>query len=312
METTLISPVKKVRMKVTVNVMNAFSIGSTGGNPAGIVFNADDFPNDLKQLIAKRSGYPETAFISASKIAAYKLDFFTPVKQIAHCGHATIATFSFLKANGYIQSGQSSKETIDGIRTIVFQGNQAFMEQRAPVVTPVIGEEETILRSLHITKNDLAPGLAPLVVDTGNSFLIVPIKNASILAGIDYDRKLVHEVSERLGLIGFYLYATPEPGSTYDATARMFSPFYGIDEEAGTGMAAGPLAVYLYQFEKRIKSSYKIEQGRYMKPASRSLINVNLEIDNGEIIRLFAGGNAYVSGKKIIEIDEYQDCFSSS
>jgi PhzF family phenazine biosynthesis protein len=289
-------------MKVKVNIINAFSIGETGGNSAGVVFNADNFTKEIKQSIATKAGFPETAFVSSSKIADFKLDFFTPTKQIAHCGHATIATFSYLKKKGKITGDQSSKETIDGIRKIKFDHGLAFMEQNAPVMQVPVESMEEILSSLHIGEHDIKPGQSPTIVNTGNSFLMVPIKNEAILSGIDYDRKIVYRVSERYGLIGYYVYVSP--GNTgFDASARMFGPFYGIEEESGTGMAAGPLAAYLYEVEKINKEQFLIEQGRFMKTPSPSLIRVNLELRGGTISRLFAGGDAYISGEKIVEIN---------
>ena len=289
-------------MIVEVKIIHGFSIGETGGNPAGVVFNADDYSNEMKQAMARKAAFSETAFVSSSKIADYKLDFFTPTKQIAHCGHATIATFSYLKKNGKIASDVSSKETIDGIRKIIFRDGLAFMEQTAPVMNVPVESMQEIISSLRIGVNDLKQGMEPTIVNTGNSFLMVPIKNEAILGAIDYNRQIVHKVSEKYGLIGYYVYASTADGG-FDATTRMFGPFYGIDEESATGMAAGPLAAYLYEVEKTKKQQFLIEQGRFMKIPSPSLIRVNLETKSDKIIGLFAGGDSYVSGKKIIELD---------
>lgn len=288
-------------MKVTVNIINAFSINNTGGNPAGVVFDADKFSNETKQAIATAAAFPETAFVSSSVTADFKLDFFTPVKQIPHCGHATIATFTFLKSKGKIPGDHSSKETIDGTRHIEFRDGMAFMEQQSPRFHIPEDEIDAILTSLGISHDELKPGLLPTIVNTGNSFLMVPVKNAEVLAGINYDRDGVYRVSEKFNLIGFYPY-TDADDKSIDATSRMFGPFYGIEEEAGTGMAAGPLACYLHQYEKLNKSNFQIEQGRFMKPVSRSLIQVDLDVVDGEIKKLFAGGNAYVSGKRVVEL----------
>ena len=70
----------------------------------------------------------------------------------------------------------------------------------------------------------------------------------------------------------------------------MFGPRYGILEEAGTGMAAGPLGCYLFDTLKINKSSFHIQQGKYMKEPSPSLIIVNLRIEKGEIKDLMTGG----------------------
>ena len=46
--------------------------------------------------IAKELGYAETAFITASEIADYKLEYFTPKEEVDLCGHATIGSFTIL------------------------------------------------------------------------------------------------------------------------------------------------------------------------------------------------------------------------
>lgn len=287
-------------MNIELQVIHAFSMNSEGGNPAGVVFQADELSNQTKQAIATKAGFPETAFVSSSAVADYKLEFFTPTKQIPHCGHATIATFSFLKSKGLLPGDLSSKETIDGLRTIRFANGQAFMEQKAPVFDKVSIDLNSALQSLRITPDELLPGFDPMIVNTGNAFLVVPVRDENVLARIDYDRDAVSQISERNGLIGFYVYT--RSSADFDATTRMFAPYYGIDEEAGTGMAAGPLVCYLYEVEQMYKTSFKIEQGRFMKPASKSLILVDLELQGRSIHRLFAGGSAYLSKTVLLEI----------
>ncbi len=288
-------------MTVAVLVINAFSLDGKGGNPAGVVVDADQFSAAQKQQLASSAGFPETAFVSASEVADYKLEFFTPIKQIPHCGHATIATFFYLRQQGLIKDSRSSKETIDGCRTILFDGDDPFMEQGAPTFHTPEAEMAGILNSLGITEKDLIPGLSPTIVNTGNAFLIVPLRNQSILKSISYDRNGVKQISEKYGLIGYYLYAYPET-KAYDATTRMFAPAYGIDEEAATGMAAGPLAAFLHQIERKHKVTFDVQQGIYMSQPSPSKIRVRLEVEDLHIRRLYAGGSAYVSGEKTIEI----------
>ena len=111
---------------------SAFTTDPSGGNPAGVVLQADALSTAQKQAIAAQVGLSETAFVSRSESAAFKLEFFTPTRQIAHCGHATIATFSLLRQRGVLGEGRFSKETVDGPRDILLDGDMAFMEQTAP------------------------------------------------------------------------------------------------------------------------------------------------------------------------------------
>ncbi len=59
-------------MKVTVKIVNAFSIKNTGGNPAAVVLDAGKFTTPEKQLIAAKLGVSETAFVSPSAVAGFK------------------------------------------------------------------------------------------------------------------------------------------------------------------------------------------------------------------------------------------------
>lgn len=281
-------------MTIDAKIIHAFSVNQTGGNPAGVVLNADGLNREQKQSVAKELGFPETAFVSQSSVADFRLDFFTPVKQIPHCGHATIATFTYLKKNGLIKGDHSSKETIDGNREIFFRDGMAYMEQRKPIVRFVPDEIPAILQSLHLDYNDLLSGKSPAIVNTGNNFLLVPVKDEKILAAIQPDLDAISVISERYNLIGFYLFA-PTSDANLQATTRMFGPYYGIPEEAGTGMAAGPLACHLYSEFGILQEQIQIEQGRFMSSPSPSLLKVELVIEKGQIDKLYVGGDAYVS-----------------
>jgi PhzF family phenazine biosynthesis protein len=288
-------------MKVSVKIINAFSIKNTGGNPAAVVLDAGKFTTEEKQLIAAKLGISETAFVSPSAVASFKLEFFTPVKQIAHCGHATIATFSYLKQINKLQQHNASKETIDGTRNIYFEGDEAFMEQQAPsfkIPRERLGE---ILGAIKISKDDLMDNLMPTIVNTGNSFLLIAVKNERLLQKLQPDFDTIKMLSQQFNLIGFYVFTSNVQDTQFDVTTRMFAPYYGIEEESATGMAAGPLACYLY-YNGIVKNTIIIQQGKFMHHPSVSRIKVNLNIKEDRIINLFAGGGAYASNEMAVEI----------
>lgn len=285
---------------IKVQILNAFAENEKGGNPAGVVLNADELSNENKLEISKKVGLSETAFVSKSETEDFKLDFFTPNKQIAHCGHATVATFSYLKQIGALKNNSSSKETIDGKRKIEIIGDHAFMEQLAPKYTDVSDKEEMILKSLGLKKTDLISNAPIQLINTGNSFILVPVKNTEILENITPNFDLITQISDTLDLIGYYVFSTD---TTYDATSRMFGPRYGILEESGTGMAAGPLGCYLFDILNIKKREFHIQQGKYMKKPSPSLIMVNLQIEKGEIKNLMAGGIGILDKELNVEIN---------
>lgn len=288
-----------VQTKVTARIVNGFVKDGTGGNPAGVVFDADDLGDAEMLQIARKIGLSETAFVSSSDEAGFKFDFFTPNRRIAHCGHATIAAFAHMAETGRVSEGVTSKMTVDGPRKIIIRGEQAFMEQLAPTYrasdtwsTDGVTLED-VMNSLGLSEADMVSGVAPQLVNTGNSFIIVPVKNEDILATITPDQHAISEISEKLDLIGYYVFVLSPSSSASHATARMFGPRYAIPEESATGMAAGPLACFLYDVMGIKEAHMDIDQGYFMKPASPSAIAVDLDIDaSGIITGLTAGGSA--------------------
>ncbi|WP_263142710.1 PhzF family phenazine biosynthesis protein [Pseudomonas sp. RIT-PI-AD] len=291
-------------MQVKVQVVNAFVDGAQGGNPAGVVVDADLLSHALRQAIATRVGFSETAFVSRSEQAAFRLEFFTPNRQVAHCGHATVATFSLLRQLGRVSEGWTNKETIEGNRDILIAADQVFMEQRAPAYRDFpadSAEYAEVLAGLGIGAELLVEGMHPTRVDTGVAFMLVALRDEDAVRAIRPDLAAIERLSDSLDLVGFYVFSrqTQQPGRA--AGARMFAPRYGIPEEAATGMAAGPLACFLHDRFGIADAHLSIEQGWLMQPASPSLIRVELDLHEGRIQRLMAGGRAAIAETLVID-----------
>ncbi|MFZ6746464.1 PhzF family phenazine biosynthesis protein [Undibacterium sp. JH2W] len=294
---------------IEVHIVHAFTRQNEGGNPAGVVLNADIYTSKQKLQIARAVGLSETAFVSNSDCATYKLEFFTPNRQIAHCGHATVATFSLLRELGKVSEGLCSKQTIDGNRDILIKGELAFMQQSAPRYQDISADDTDnpnlytrILQSMGLSEHDLLRDRLPTIVNTGNAFLAIPIIGRECLANIQPDHEEIGNISEELDLIGFYPFTLDVQDSSHAASTRMFAPRYGIGEEAATGTAAGPLACLLYTQYNIPGPTLQIEQGVLMEPASPSLIKVELEIQQGQIPSLMVGGRARVEKTMAVRI----------
>lgn len=175
---------------ITVRIVNGFVKDGEGGNPAGVVLDADALSEDDMQAIAQKVGMSETAFMSFSDVAGFRLDFFTPNRRIAHCGHATIAAFSYLAQLGRVEEGETSKMTVDGPRKIVIQGTESFTEQLAPSYSGPSEWEASdvaladVLTSVGLSEADLIDGVLPQLVNRGNSFIVLPLRDAETLANV--------------------------------------------------------------------------------------------------------------------------------
>ncbi|NNF05977.1 MAG: PhzF family phenazine biosynthesis protein [Candidatus Eisenbacteria bacterium] len=281
---------------VQVYIVHGFTMDDEGGNPAGVVLNADALSRRERQAIAAEMALSETAFFSHSDRADFKVEFYTPNRQIPHCGHATIASFFLLQQQGHIKCPLSSKETIEDVRKITFAKDGVFMEQKKPSFNTFAedSEETAVIAEALGTKSD-AFANAPSVVSTGNPWLIVQLQSLEALKGLSPDFPKLETLSGQLGTIGFYPYVLMEDGSL---KSRMFAPLFGIEEESATGTAAGPCACYHQHFVDPQKHRYDIYQGELMTPPSPSHLIARLNVGAGEIQNLMVGGQAALKGTR--------------
>jgi PhzF family phenazine biosynthesis protein len=158
------------------------------------------------------------------------------------------------------------------------------------------------MKSLGLDPNDLYPGFIPVAVNTGNTFLMIPLVNLEVQRHIIPDFSAITKISGQLNMIGYYTFSleTIQPGR--DAAARMFAPLAGINEESATGTAAGPLAGYLYDVIGLKKTHFEIEQGRLIQPESPSRLMIDLNIGDGQIEDMMVGGKAIEFAIKTIHI----------
>lgn len=273
-------------MQITVHIVDAFVNGDQGGNAAGVVLDAVNLSLAQKLKIAQEVGLSETAFVCPSSIASLKVEFFTPTRQIPHCGHATVATFSLCSQWGRLQDGDHLKESIDGTLSLTTAMGNVTLHQAFPTFTTVALDSEMGLRVLDSigTHASAVCTEQPLTIArSGNGFLLIPLESEGILAGLQPDHSSIAQVCEELDLIGYYPFAIANGRESQTATTRMFAPRFGIEEESATGTAAGPLGAYLISRAPGAMT-YFIEQGHFMSSPSPSLLLVSMDRGSQELV----------------------------
>lgn len=278
-------------MLVKVFTMNSFAKTQGGGNPAAIVLDANNLTDNQMQKLAKNIGFSETAFITKSECADFKVRFFTPIEEVDLCGHATVGAFYLMAERGIIMQGVYSQETRAGVLNVeVKDDHLIMMDQATPSFYEVVDKTE-IADSLNLTIEDLAEDLLPQIVSTGMRDIMVPIRSLEVLNRTVPDMMKVAEVSRKYNTIGYHLFTLETLGGT--AHCRNLAPLYGIPEESACGTANGALSSYLTHHGKLSMDQAKnivMEQGYTMKMPSEILASV--EISNREIVRVRVGGKA--------------------
>lgn len=145
--------------QATVFKYEAFTDIPDLGNPAGIVFNGDDYSDEEMQMIAEMAGYNETSFLCKSGEADLRIRYFTPGHEMNLCGHATVASLYALIEKGRLQADQTYQiETKAGIlpAKAAERNGRVYitLEQAPPQFLPFTGDKEKLAASLGITAED--------------------------------------------------------------------------------------------------------------------------------------------------------------
>ena len=299
--------VKRIAMpksKICVSILNAFAKTKRGGNPAGVVLDADGFTEASMQAIAARVGLSETAFLQKSAAADFKVRFFTPAAEVDLCGHATIAVFSLLFGLRRIRPGKHSQETKAGILGVeVQEDGTVFMDQTLPLFGNAVDREDVAV-SLGIGLHSLAPDMPVQIISTGLRDIIVPVISLPVLSSINPDLDKITEISQKEGAVGYHVFSL-ETQHQSTAHCRNLAPLYGIPEEAATGTSSGALACYLFKYGKITEDQARrlvFEQGYAMRRPSE--IVVRLDIKNTDIAGVQVGGKATEPKEKILSFPD--------
>jgi PhzF family phenazine biosynthesis protein len=265
---------------VEVELVAAFTNDGAGGNPAGVVLDDEGaLSRGERQRVATAVGAPETAFVRRLGDELFEVEFYTPLAQVADCGHATVAAFSELLRRGVLRGASATKRTIIGDREIVLENGRVIMQQPRPAVAAFPRAAE-IARALGIPGEALAG--EPVRADHGMPFVLVETTHDALAAAVP-DLPAIEALSNEADVVGLYVFARDAGGA--DATIRMFAPRVGIPEEPATGMAAGLLGGYLARDARR--AEYRFVQGALMPQPSPSELIVRVEPD-----RIVVGGAA--------------------
>lgn len=267
----------------------AFSQGSEGGNPAGVVLLPEAVSADEMARVAAEVGYSETAFAVArgDDVKSWRVRYFSPESEVPFCGHATIALGAALgKHNGagtYTLELNDATITVDAEETP--DGMMATLSSpptRSRAMTDA--EEQDVMALFALSPEDLDPRLAPAFIHGGANHAVLPLKDRSRLAAMSYDLDDGRNVMRKHDLVTVMLVYI-EGNQTFVVRNAFASG--GVLEDPATGAAAAAFAGYLRDSQWPHDGSFTIRQGEDM--GSPSLIRVSLDDTAGASVRVSGG-----------------------
>ncbi|MER7937677.1 PhzF family phenazine biosynthesis protein [Streptomyces sp. NPDC093272] len=218
-----------------IRIVDAFAERPFTGNPAGVVL-LDSFPDDpWLRNVAMEVNHAETAFahpLPEGGDGDWALRWFTPVTEVAMCGHATLATAHVLHTTGThagpvrfaTRSGVlTATPAADGAITLDFPTAPLTRVDTPAGVADALGAEP-------VAAFDTGPGVGDLLLELADEKAVL---------GLSPDLRALGAHSVR-GIIATA--RAEDPASDYDYVSRCFFPNVGIAEDPVTGSAHTALA----------------------------------------------------------------------
>lgn len=229
-------------MNLRIYQVDAFADRLFGGNPAAVVPLASWLPDDLLQSIAGENNLSETAFF-VPEGAGFQLRWFTPVREVALCGHATLAAAHVLFERMTYEGRVIRFETRSGTLFVEKQDGHLAMDFPAEPPIPCAMVEALVL----------GLGQPPQALFAGTDYLAVFDSETTVRA-LRPDQNLLAQLDRR-GVI------VTAPGDHVDFVSRFFAPKFGIPEDPVTGSAHCMLAPYwAEQLGKRTLAARQVSQ----------------------------------------------------
>ena len=219
-------------MQLEINVIDAFTDTVFKGNSAAVVITDNWLTDDLMQSIAFENNLSETAFMVLDDKGIYHIRWFSPLTEIAFCGHATLASaFVLFNKNPSIETIKFSAKAV-GVLTIV-QTDDGKIQMDFPNTKPekVDNIPDSLLAGLSI---------APVEVYKNTQAYFVIYNAESDVLTVARDNEQLKQLAPLDVVVTCQ--AKSADYKNYDFISRYFWPANGGDEDPVTGSAHTALA----------------------------------------------------------------------
>jgi PhzF family phenazine biosynthesis protein len=213
-----------------LSVVDAFTDQAFSGNPAGVCLLDRARPDEWMRLVAAELKHSETAFL-LPEADGYRLRWFTPVKEVSLCGHATLASAHVLAEMGKLAPGSEVRfYTLSGLLTARLVDGWIELNFPAREISPA-EPPAGLLDALGIRAARFTGG--------NGQRCLIELDSENELRALTPDFPAVKATGVR-GVTVTARSADPR----FDFVSRYFAPIVGIDEDPVTGSAHCLLGPY--------------------------------------------------------------------
>lgn len=217
-------------MKLVIYQIDAFANRVFEGNPASVVPLDSWLENSVLQAIAEENNQAETVFYITTD-NGFHIRWFTPIKEINLCGHATLAAAYVIFQFSDYADDTIEFESLSGMLKVVRENDLLTLD--FPTQEPKKCQlTDDLIKGLRL--NELS--IKPLECLRREDYIVV-LETEEQVASITPDFSYLAKLELR-GVIVTSL------SHEYDFIARFFAPKFGILEDSVTGSAYTQLTPY--------------------------------------------------------------------
>ncbi|MGC5016774.1 PhzF family phenazine biosynthesis protein [Streptosporangium sp. DT93] len=215
-----------------VYTVDSFTDEFFKGNPAGVCVLGNPAPDAWMQSVAAEMRHSETAFLLGGEDGEpYSLRWFTPVTEVALCGHATLAAAHVLYSTGTVRETLEFS-TKSGILSVTRDKSGLINMDFPAKVLHEVSPPPPLIDAL---------GIKPVWAGKNVWDYLVEVESEDAVLGTTPDFRALEQVEVR-GVI--VTARAKDPGAGIDYVSRFFAPRVGVPEDPVTGSAHCALAPY--------------------------------------------------------------------
>jgi PhzF family phenazine biosynthesis protein len=288
---------KKLRFKK----IDAFASKYSSGNPAAVVYldKLEELSENEKLQIAKElKGFvSEVGYVCPGTETDYELCYFSSEREVAFCGHATIAILNDIVASNEALHSQTTLSIATRTEHLIVEN--CYRDEKSVYVSapsPRFSMKEIRVADLAAALNSpleaLDKSLPIQIVNGGLETLVVPMKGLASILCVTPDLQILKGFCLRLGVDIILLYSSEVAFQESRYRTRVFAPTFGYLEDPATGSGNSAFGYYLLAHGMWNGEKIRIEQNGFSH--APNFVQLFFQKTGASGSRVWFGGSAIV------------------
>ncbi|MBP1628391.1 MAG: phenazine biosynthesis protein PhzF family [Holophagaceae bacterium] len=242
---------KRLRFKK----LDAFATRGSSGNPAGAVYlgaHEELTLEEMQRVAQELKGYvSEVGFLTPLEGNSFRIRYFSATREVAFCGHATIAIMAdLLKNNPTLATlPQVDLHTNKGILPVENQlatADAVYVQAPTPIHRTCMLALKEICEALNLPETVVDPTIPLGIVDAGNWTLCLPIRRLEDVLSLTPDLSTLTAFcnASELDVVTVFTRDTASPQN--QLRTRVFAAPFGYLEDPATGSGNAALGYHLH------------------------------------------------------------------